>query len=288
MLYIILLLILAVLLFGSSVVLGALGWILGFIVAVIALSWASITFGISTETWILGGIALVVAIGIAHYALQAKQKSDEEQARKDAGNPLLGTASISKRKEYERLIAAGQNARAFSETSQTYKDAYASIQFRNRVRQEAYDDWDEDDEPSTAVSEAAVRHTFSTYSRAIPPEIAGRKYVRNHTEVAGLHFRREQAMRYIAGAVSADLRGCPHGLNLFRESDNTHDKNAIQVFGWWGEQSEMLGYVPKEYAAHYAKIADRGGELVAVPKQAYQRDDGFVDVRFVIYGVEPA
>lgn len=288
MLYIILLLILAVLLFGSSVVLGALGWVLGFIVSVVALFWASVTFGISTETWILGGIALVVLICVAHYALQAKQKSDEERVRRDAGNPLLSTNSIAKRKEYEKIVAAGQKARAFSETSQTYKDAYASIQFRNRVRQEAGDDWDEEDELSAPVSEPVVRHTFSTYSRAVPSEIARRKFVRNHTQVAGLHFRREDAKRYIAGAVDADVRGRSHGLELARDPHNEHDPNAIRVTGWWESQRTFLGFVPKEYAAHYAKIADRGGELVAVPKQAYQQEDGFIDVRFIIYGVEPA
>ena len=93
MLYIILLLILAVLLFGSSVVLGALGWALGFIVAAIALFWAGVTFGISTETWILGGIALVAVIGVAHYAVEAKRKAEEEKMGPEA---LAG---------YKRLVA---------------------------------------------------------------------------------------------------------------------------------------------------------------------------------------
>ncbi len=44
MFYLILFLILAVLLFGSSAVLGALGMVLGFIVAFVALVYASITF----------------------------------------------------------------------------------------------------------------------------------------------------------------------------------------------------------------------------------------------------
>lgn len=57
MLYVILLLILAVLLFGSSVVLGAMGWILGFAVAVIALAWASITFNL--DPLAIGIIAIV-------------------------------------------------------------------------------------------------------------------------------------------------------------------------------------------------------------------------------------
>lgn len=44
MLYIILLLVLAVLLFGASAVIGALGYVLGFIAAAVALVYASTTF----------------------------------------------------------------------------------------------------------------------------------------------------------------------------------------------------------------------------------------------------
>lgn len=132
-----------------------------------------------------------------------------------------------------------------------------------------------------------IAHDFSTYSREAPPEIASRRYCRNHVEVAGLHIRRADAMLYVAGAVEADEAGEPHGLNLEREPDNPHDPNAIRVIGWWGSSRTFLGYVPKEYAECYARIADSGGRILAVPKRAYQGHDDFIEVRFVIYGIDP-
>lgn len=60
----ILLLILVVLLFGSSAVLGMLGWILGFVVAAGALIYASITFDMAPGEVLLYGIGgFIVLIG---------------------------------------------------------------------------------------------------------------------------------------------------------------------------------------------------------------------------------
>lgn len=56
MLYVILLLILAVLLFGSSAVLGAIGFVLGLIVAIIALVWLSMLLGITPVTMLVIGV----------------------------------------------------------------------------------------------------------------------------------------------------------------------------------------------------------------------------------------
>lgn len=77
MLYVILLLILAALLLGSSAVIGFLGVALGAIVAAIALFLATATFGIPTEMWVIAGIVLVGAIGVAHYAFEARRKAQE-------------------------------------------------------------------------------------------------------------------------------------------------------------------------------------------------------------------
>lgn len=93
MLYIILLLILAVLLFGSGAVIGFLGYVLGFIVAVIALFIAGVTFDIPTEAWVVGGVVLVAAIGVAHYALESRRKAEEEK---------LGPEAVA---SYKKLLA---------------------------------------------------------------------------------------------------------------------------------------------------------------------------------------
>lgn len=57
MLYVILLLILAVLLFGSSAVIGAAGMVLGFIAAAVALIWASIAFHVEPFVVLVIGVA---------------------------------------------------------------------------------------------------------------------------------------------------------------------------------------------------------------------------------------
>lgn len=64
MLYVILLLILAVLLFGSSAVLGVLGIVLGFIAAFIALTMLGVLYSLTPSYLILIGIAgLAVLVG---------------------------------------------------------------------------------------------------------------------------------------------------------------------------------------------------------------------------------
>lgn len=80
MLYIILLLILAVLLFGSGAVIGAIGYALGFIAAAIALFWFSTTYQIDPILAILIGIVGFFALcGIA--MLLAKTLEPWESAR---------------------------------------------------------------------------------------------------------------------------------------------------------------------------------------------------------------
>lgn len=79
MIYIILLLILAALLFGSSAVIGFLGLFLGFIVAAIAVLWASIAFGLEPWVILLGGAGVLIAlIPIGTYC-DSKLRKDREK-----------------------------------------------------------------------------------------------------------------------------------------------------------------------------------------------------------------
>lgn len=97
MLYIILLLILAVLLFGSGVVIGFLGYVLGFIVAAIALFWLSVTYQIDAVIAILFGIVGFFALcGLV--ILLAKLIEPWEQKR------LMGATS-KRSKEMEATLA---------------------------------------------------------------------------------------------------------------------------------------------------------------------------------------
>jgi len=93
MIYIILLLILAVLLFGSSAVLGALGAILGLIVAAIALVAASVYFSIPVEVVFMILLGLFFAIIIVGKIADAKYTDmlGGEQGRADYEKLLAET-----------------------------------------------------------------------------------------------------------------------------------------------------------------------------------------------------
>jgi hypothetical protein len=62
MLYVILLLILAVLLFGSSVVIGAFGRVLGFIAFSVALATAAMTFDIDPANLVIGILVIIAVV----------------------------------------------------------------------------------------------------------------------------------------------------------------------------------------------------------------------------------
>lgn len=104
MLYIILLLILAAILFGSSAVIGFLGWVLGLVVVAIALIWAGIAYDLPSEIWVFIGIGSVMALAVAHYAIQAKIRSDEARIGPEAvaSYKKLLTATEAKMKARKR------------------------------------------------------------------------------------------------------------------------------------------------------------------------------------------
>lgn len=88
MLTTIVLLILAVLLFGSSAVIGVLGVVLGFIAAAVALVWGSIAFDLAPGTILLFvGIGLAAFLALGAYANHwlAQEPGTREKDR----NPAL-------------------------------------------------------------------------------------------------------------------------------------------------------------------------------------------------------
>ena len=253
-----------------------------------AFLWLNVTFNISVGAWLLIAIAIFIAIGLANYAFQARAISDQKQL--DSVRDAYTPTSSARHKEYERLVTAGRRARRKTDSEQrgavsgiTEKSSYLPSERKQpdtrKIKREG-------DCSRNISTEQNLSHDFCSYDRDAPEGIAHRKYCRNHTNVAGIQFHRAEALRYIDGAASADINGGPHGLILRREPDNPHDSNAIRVLGWWGTEQVVLGYVPREIALAYARIVDRGGRLMAVPKRAYRGHDDYVDVRLVIYGIE--
>lgn len=83
MLYIILLLILAVLLFGSSAVLGAIGWVFGLGAGIVALVLIKDRFGLDPGVVIIGGIAGLAALfGLLMLVLKMIEPWEIERMRK--------------------------------------------------------------------------------------------------------------------------------------------------------------------------------------------------------------
>ena len=97
MLYIILLLILAVLLFGSGAVIGFLGYVLGFIVAAIALFWLSVTYQIDPVIAIMIGVVGFFALcGLLILILKLIEPWDQKR---------LEEAASKKSKEMEAKLS---------------------------------------------------------------------------------------------------------------------------------------------------------------------------------------
>ena len=119
MVVLILLLILAVLLFGSAAVLGGFGILLGFVAAVVALVYAKVTWGLSLDDVVrygfLGFIGMIVAFVVVVRFLEyiseysSMQRDERERASKKNTKPIKSpTASLPASKPMVS-IAIGQN-----------------------------------------------------------------------------------------------------------------------------------------------------------------------------------
>ncbi len=123
MLYVILLLILAVLLFGSSAVLGAIGRVLGLIVALVALVWLSVALGINMITvLIVGFFGFLVLCGLV--VLSAKMIQPWEvkriQARFEAEAAERRSKGVESRGDAEIRIVAEATSQAIRESGEQW------------------------------------------------------------------------------------------------------------------------------------------------------------------------
>lgn len=93
--------------------------------------------------------------------------------------------------------------------------------------------------------------------------------------VAGIHFRKEDALKFIRSP----------GKTLVFERDvvNAKDANAVKVIGVVGAAQHFLGYVPAEVAEQIV-----GSGLFDVVRarleRTYASEDGYVDVMFQVIG----
>jgi len=111
----------------------------------------------------------------------------------------------------------------------------------------------------------------------LPPIPKGHQIYASNMLVAGISFRKADALRFI--------RDSDQTLELERELNNPHDKNAIKVIGITPSSRYFLGYVPKEVSE---QIIETGLFDMAKPRLAriYQGDDSYVEIQFQIFGLK--
>ena len=97
-------------------------------------------------------------------------------------------------------------------------------------------------------SAAMVRAWITVKLRTIQTRAAGVTYGNRQTLL-------ERLARYSPEDITVQLR---------REQDNAHDKNAVQVVAAVkGKGSAVLGYLNKQLAAAVAPLMDKGAEIVS-------------------------
>jgi len=100
-------------------------------------------------------------------------------------------------------------------------------------------------------------------------------------EVAGVSFRKSDAASFAKSGTG--------WLELERDYDNKHDKNAIKVIGcnkeFFGTKRRFIGYVPKDVAKRIVTNAF-WGKIQPRLLKTYVGDGGFVEILFQILGPE--
>lgn len=101
-------------------------------------------------------------------------------------------------------------------------------------------------------------------------------YVSNMT-VAGISFRKNDALRF--------MKTTDQTLELERELNNPHDKNAIKVIGVTPSNKYFLGYVPKEVSE---QIISTGMLDKVAPRlaRAFQGNQDYFQIQFQIIGLK--
>jgi len=127
---------------------------------------------------------------------------------------------------------------------------------------------------------------FSTYkskkqsskkSQSFLPPIPKDHQIYSSVLVAGVSFRKNDALQFINGADQT--------LELERETDNSQDKNAIKVIGVTSISRYFLGYVPKEISEQIVKTGmfDKIKPRLA---RTYQGNDDYIEIQFQIIGLK--
>ena len=109
----------------------------------------------------------------------------------------------------------------------------------------------------------------------LPPIPKGFRIYSARLSVAGTQYRHADALRFADGSDQA--------LALERESDNTHDSNAIRVIGVERGTRWFIGYVPRDEAKQVVG-SGLAGVVQGRLERIWRSDDGYIYVGFQIIG----
>ena len=113
----------------------------------------------------------------------------------------------------------------------------------------------------------------------LPPIPVGFQIYMPGIMLAGITFRKQDALAF---AHSRDQT-----IELQREGDNSHDSNAIQVYGVCSRGREFIGYVPKTDAAYIARsgmFAELQSRIDRIYLSFTNPRDPYLEIRFQIIG----
>jgi hypothetical protein len=113
----------------------------------------------------------------------------------------------------------------------------------------------------------------------LPPLPAGFQIYMPGIMLAGISFRKQDALAF---AHSHDQT-----IEMQREEDNSHDPNAIQVYGVCSRGRELVGYVPKADAAYIARsgmFAELQSRIDRMYLSFTNASDPYLEIRFQIIG----
>lgn len=109
--------------------------------------------------------------------------------------------------------------------------------------------------------------------------------------VAGSHFRREDVQAYAKAVLAAEKKQLHYGLEVVRDGDNPHDRNAVKVIGRVTVKSLFrepktqrwhIGYVPADIAGEISPTIIDAGHAYAAELYDVQKDGSDVGIRFFI------
>ncbi len=111
----------------------------------------------------------------------------------------------------------------------------------------------------------------------LPPIPKDHQIYSSNMLVAGITFRKDNAIDF--------ARDSNQILELERDPNNQHDKNAIKVIGVTPTSRYFVGFVPKEVSEQII-ATNMFDNVKARLARIYQGNDGYIEIQFQIIGLK--